>query len=72
MEDTINLIKTFKAKLVLNGTTMKDFCREHGFDYAMFNFAINGTRPVRDEYETAIRNFTLTEDGRATLKKIRG
>lgn len=50
-------IKDFKAKIITDDMTIKDFVTENGFDYAMFNQAINHFRPVRQAYKEAINRF---------------
>jgi hypothetical protein len=72
MEDLKDTVKKFRAILVLNGLSLKEFCSDNDFDYTMFSQAIGGIRPFRDEYKQAVHNYTLNSEGRSTLKKIRG
>ncbi len=50
-------VKDFRIKLLENDMTIKVFVQRYNLDYVMFNQAINGIRPVRQEYQEAIRKF---------------
>jgi len=72
MADNTELIKQFRAKLVLNGDSIKEFCRANEIDYNQFTQAVNETRPLKEDYRKIINEYGLSPDGLRTLKKIRG
>ncbi len=52
-----NESKKFKAKLAMDGISMKTFCDEHHLDYSMFGQQVNGYRKMTDINHEAVNEF---------------
>lgn len=72
MAESTEFIKQFRAKLVLNGDSFKEFCKANDLDYNQFTQAVNETRPLKEDYRLVMEAYSLSPDGLRTLKKIRG